>query len=123
MKKTIAALLVFVMAFALAAPAVADYRTGSAVGDAAAYGAGGAAVGGGAFAAVMCFFGVACPPVAIGCAAVAGCAYLGWYGTTDSDKDIVKDIEMVAKTGALGVSVGLGAAALEGAGAGLQPAY
>ena len=41
--KKIAALLVFVMIFALNAPAMAAYRTGSAVGDAAAYGAGGAA--------------------------------------------------------------------------------
>ena len=126
MKKNIAALLVFIMVFAVAAPAVAAYRTGSAVGDAAAYGAGGAAVGGGAYVAVTWLFGVACPPVAIISAAVVGGAYLGWYGATDPDKDIVKDVEMVAKTGALGLSTGLGAAVLEGAGgagAGLQPAY
>lgn len=34
MKKNIAALLVFAMMFAAAAPAVADYRTGSAAGAA-----------------------------------------------------------------------------------------
>ncbi len=127
MKKNIAALLVFVMVFAVAAPAVAAYRTGSAAGDAAAYGAGGAAVGGGAYVAVTWLFGVACPPVAIISAAVVGGAYLGWYGATDPDKDIVKDVEMVAKTGALGLGAGIGAAELleaaGGAGAGLQPAY
>ena len=127
MKKNIAALLVFVMVFAFAASAVADYRTGSAVGDAAAYGAGGAVVGGGAFAAVAWIFSVACPPAAIVSAAVVGGAYLGWYGATDPDKDIVKDVEMVAKTGALGLGAGIGAAELleaaGGAGTGLQPAY
>ena len=126
MKKNIAALLVFVMVFAVATPAAADYRTGSAAGDAVAYDAGGAAVSGGAYVAVAWLFGVACPPVAIVSAAVVGGTYLGWYGATDPDKDIVKDVEMVAKTGALGLSTGLGAAVLEdagGAGAGLQPAY
>ena len=114
MKKNIAALLVFIMVFAVAAPAVAAYRTGSAV-------------GGGAYVAVAWLFGVACPPVAIVSAAVVGGAYLGWYGATDPDKDIVKDVEMVAKTGALGLGAGIGAAELleaaGGAGAGLQPAY
>ena len=127
MKKNIAALLVFIMVFAVAAPAVAAYRTGSAAGDAAAYGAGGAVVGGGAYVAVAWLFSVACPPAAIVSAVVVGGAYLGWYGATDPDKDIVKDVEMVAKTGALGLGAGIGAAELleaaVGAGAGLQPAY
>ena len=127
MKKNIAALLVFVMVFALASPSMAAYRTGSAAGDGVAYGAGGAVVGGGAYVAVAWLFGVVCPPAAIASAAIIGGAYLGWYGATDPNKDIVKDVEMVAKTGALGLGAGIGAAELleaaGGAGAGLQPAY
>ena len=128
MKKNIAALLVFVMVFAVAAPAIADYRTGSAAGDAAAYGAGGAVVGGGVYAAVMCFFGVACPPAAIGWAAVAGCASLGWYGLTEPDKTLTKDVVNVVIAGGAGYAVGREAATLinegiKAGGAALQAAY
>ena len=126
MKKNIAALLVFVMMFAVAAPAIADYRTGSAVGDAAAYGTGGAVVGGGACAAVAWLFSVACPPAAIVSAAVVGGAYLGWYGATDENKTIKKDIENTVWAGAFGVSVGSWAAekiAEKAAGAALQGVY
>ena len=133
MKKNIAALLVFVMVFALAAPAIADYRTGSAAGDAAAYGAGGAVVGAGSYVAVTwlgCLIGgtaIACPPVAaIALAAGVGGAYLGWYGGTDPDKTIKKDIENTVWAGAFGVSVGSWAAekiAEKAAGAALQGAY
>lgn len=128
MKKNIAALLVFVMMFAVAAPAVADYRTGSAAGDAAAYGAGGAVVGGSACAAVAWLFSVACPPAAIVSAAVVGGAYLGWYGATDENKTLKKDIENTVAAGVYGTTAGLGAAELiknggEAAGAALQAAY
>lgn len=125
MKKNIAALLVFVMVFAFAASAVADYRTDSAAGDAAAYGAGGAVVGGGAFAAVAWIFSVACPPAAIVSAAVVGGAYLGWYGATDENKTIKKDIENTVAAGAWGVAAGTGAAELieRGGRAALQGAY
>lgn len=126
MKKKIAALLVFVMVFALAAPALAAYRTGSAAGDAAAYGAGGAIVGGGACATVAWLFSLACPPAAIVSAAVVGGAYLGWYGGTEPDKDIVKDVENTVKAGALGTGAGLwvGEKAVEEVGkAVLQAAY
>lgn len=112
MKKKIAALLVFVMVFALAAPAMAAYRTGSAVGDAAAYGIGGAAVGGGAFAAVTWIFGAACPPAAIISAAIVGGAYLGWYGGTEPDKTLKKDVENIAAAGVYGTTAGIGAAEL-----------
>ena len=108
-KKIIAALLVFVMVSSLASPVMADYRTGSAVGDGVVYGAGGAAVGGGAFMAITWIFGVACPPAAIVSAVVAGGAYLGWYGATEPDKDLKKDIEKTAAAGALGTTVGIGA--------------
>lgn len=128
MKKNIAALLVFAMVFAIAAPAVAAYRTGSAAGDGVAYGAGGAVVGGGACAAVMWLFSVACPPAAIVSAAVVGGAYLGWYGWTDSDKTLEKDVEKTVTAGVLGVGAGLTAAELiekaaETGGAALQAAY
>lgn len=136
MKKTISVMLVFVMAFGAfggAAPAAADYRTGSAVGDAAAYGAGGAAVGAGSYVAVTwlgCIIGgtaMACPPVtAIALAASAGCAYLGWYGATDSDKTLEKDIENTVMAGALGVTAGSWAAEKvteKGIEAALQAAY
>ncbi|MBQ3446684.1 MAG: hypothetical protein IJG37_03460 [Synergistaceae bacterium] len=123
--KKIAALLVFVMVFALAAPALAVYRTGSAAGDAAAYGAGGAVVGGGACAAVMWLFSVACPPAAIVSAAVVGGAYLGWYGATDSDKTLKKDVENTVAAGVWGTTAGLAAAELieKGTEAALQAAY
>ena len=125
MKKNIAALLVFIMVFAVAAPAVAAYRTGSAAGDAAAYGAGGAVVGGGAYVAVAWLFSVACPPAAIVSAAVVGGAYLGWYGATDPDKTLKKDIENTVAAGAWGVGTGLAAAELieKGGEAALQAAY
>lgn len=110
--KKIAVLLLFVMTFAITAPAMADYRTGSAVGDAAAYGVGGAAVGGGAFAAVTWIFGLACPPAAIISAAVVGGAYLGWYGGTEPDKTLKKDVEETVKAGTFGVGAGLTAAEL-----------
>ena len=110
--KKIAALMVFVMVAALAAPALAGYRTGSAAGDAVAYGAGGAAVGGGAYAVVAWIFGLACPPAALAGAAVIGGAYLGWYGATDSNKDIVNDVEKTVWAGAHGAMVGLGASDL-----------
>ena len=122
MKKNIAALLVFVMAFALASPAIAAYRTGSAAGDAAAYGAGGAVAGGGACAAVAWLFSLACPPAAIVSAAVVGGAYLGGYGATDPDKTIKKDVENTVAAGALGVGAGLKVAEWE-AEAALQLAY
>lgn len=128
MKKNIAALLVLVMMFAVVTPAIADYRTGSAVGDAAAYGAGGAVVGGGAYAAVAWLFSVACPPAAIVSAAVVGGAYLGWYGATDENKTIKKDVEHTVMAGVYGTTAGLGAAGLikngaEAGGAALQAAY
>ena len=124
-KKIIAALMVFVMVFSLAAPAMADYRTGSAVGDCALYGAGGAAVGGGAFMAVTWIFGVACPPAAIVSAVVVGGAYLGWYGATEPDKNLKKDIENIAVAGVYGTTAGIGSIELinEGAKNALQAAF
>ena len=87
MKKNIAALLVFVMMFAVAAPAIA-------------------------------------------LAAGAGGVYLGWYGGTDPDKTIKKDIENTVWAGAFGVSAGSWAAekiaekaAEKAAKAALQGAY
>ena len=128
--KKIAALLLFVMIFALAAPALAApalaaYRTGSAAGDAAAYGIGGAAVGGGTLAAVTWIFSVACPPAAIISAAVVGGAYLGWYGATEPDKTLKKDVEETVKAGVYGTTAGLGAAELikNGAENALQVAF
>ena len=98
-KKIIAALLVFVMVFSLAAPVMADYRTGSAVGDGVVYGAGGAAVGGG--------------------------TYLGWYGATGPDKNLKKDIENIAAAGVYGTTAGIGSIELinEGAKNALQAAF
>ena len=123
--KKIAALLLFVMIFALAAPALAAYRTGSAAGDAAAYGIGGAAVGGGTLAAVTWIFSAACPPAAIISAAVVGGAYLGWYGATEPDKTLKKDVEETVKAGVYGTTAGLGAAELikNGAENALQVAF
>ena len=123
MKKNIAALLACVMVVAAAAPAMAAYRTGSAVGDTVAYGTGGALVGGGAFAAVTWLFSVACPPAALVSAAVVGGAYLGWYGATDENKTFKKDVEKIAQTGALGVAAGLGAKELIENKTALQTAY
>lgn len=123
--KKIAALVVFVMVFAMAAPVMAAYRTGSAAGDAVAYGVGGAAVGGGAFAVVTWIFSAACPPAAIITAAVVGGAYLGWYGGTEPNKTLKKDVEETVKAGTWGVGAGLGAAELikKGAENALQLAY
>ena len=106
-KKT-AAILVLMIAFSSASSAFAGYRTGSAAGDGAAYGAVGAVVGGGAMVAVTWWFSgaltVICPPV--GVAAAVGAGYLGWYGATDSDKNIKKDVEKTVQAGAWGLTAG-----------------
>ncbi|MBR0185585.1 MAG: hypothetical protein IJQ24_06105 [Synergistaceae bacterium] len=125
MKKNIAALLVFVMVFALASPSMAAYRTGSAAGDGVAYGAGGAVVGGGAYVAVAWLFGVVCPPAAIASAAIIGGAYLGWYGVTEPDKTLKKDVENTVAAGVYGTAAGIGAAELieKGSEKALQAAF
>lgn len=117
MNKKLAVLMVLVIAFSPVNFAFADYRTGSAAGDGAAYGAVGAVAGGGAMVAVAWWFSgtltVICPPVGI--AAAVGACYLGWYGATDPDKDIVKDVEKTVQAGVWGVTAGT-ASAVEKAG-------
>ena len=109
MNKKIVALLVLALTFSTVNSAFAGYRTGSAVGDGAAYAAVGGVAGGGAMVAVTWWFSgtltVICPPVGI--AAAVGAGYLGWYGLTDSDKDIVKDVEKTVQAGVWGSTFGI----------------
>ena len=106
--KKIAAMLVFVMVFSACGSAFAEYRTGSAVGDGAAYGAAGAVVGGGVAVAAAWWttgtLAVLCPPVGI--AAIVGAACLGWYGLTEDDKTIAKDAGAVVSTASTIATVG-----------------
>ena len=86
--KKISVLLVFVMLFGVCSPALA-YRSGSATGDAVAYGVAGGAVAG-LSAWGISALSIACPPIGIcvGLGAV-GC---GVYGATVEDKTLTNDV-------------------------------
>ena len=85
--KKVALLLIFVMTLSMGSPAFA-YRTGSATGDAFAYGAGGGVLAG-AGAWALCTLGLLCPPVGI----CAGVGVLGGavYGAIKSEKTLTSD--------------------------------
>ena len=97
--KKITALMVISVMMLGVSPAFA-WRTGSRGGDTAAYGAGGAVVGGAVGAGVVWWLtgtlSVLCPPVAV--AAAVGTATLGWYGATERNKTLESDVEAVART-------------------------
>lgn len=97
--KKIALVLAFVMLFTMSEASFADYRTGSATGDAIVYGTGGGILAGlGAWG--IAAIGIACPPVGI-CAGF-GALGLGVYGAVDSNKTAGKDAAAVV-TATVGV--------------------
>ncbi len=102
--KKVALLLIFVMMFSMGSPAFA-YRTGSATGDAAVYGAGGGVLAG-AGAWALCTLGLLCPPVGI----CAGVGVLGGavYGAIKSEKTLTSDAIAAGSAVAVPVVVGLG---------------
>ena len=104
--RSTAILSVFIMVFSIVQPAFSEYRTGSQVGDSVAYGAGGGVIAAGVAAVFLTFItgGAALP--AIIAAGAGGAAVGGYYGATEEDKTLEKDL-MVAGGAALGgVAVG-----------------
>ncbi len=97
--KNFALLFVFVML--LAGQAFAEYRTGSDIGDAVVYGAGGAVIGvtstvagsSGAASFAAWAITIVCPPAAvIGVAAGTGALIYGSYGYYEPNKTLKKDL-------------------------------
>lgn len=103
--KFLAVVLMSVILFSIAQPVFAEYRTGSAEGDAAAYGTVGAVIAGG----IVSFItgGLALP--FIGAAIAGGTA--GYYGYTVEDKTLAKDALAVGGS----VIAGAGGAGFVGA--------
>lgn len=109
--RSTAVLSLCIMIFSIVQPAFADYRTGSAEGDAVAYGAGAGTLAAIGAAAVLTFFtGGAALPLVLGVGAV-GAAGGAYYGYKEDNKTIKKDLTVAG--GALvggGAIGGVGAA-------------
>ena len=98
--KKFAVLLVFVMVLGVCGAAFAEYRTGSDVGDAVMYGAGGAVIGASSSVATASVGAslaagaivLACPAAgAVGVAAGTGALIYGAYGYFEPNKTLKRD--------------------------------
>ena len=96
--KSFALLLILVMS--VCGSASAEYRTGSDIGDAVVYGAGGAVIGAASSVATTSVGAslaagaivLVCPPAAfIGAAAVTGASIYGAYGYFEPNKNLKRD--------------------------------
>ena len=96
------------MVFGVVHPAFAEYRTGSAGGDAAAYGTAGAVIAAGALGALTFFTGGLALPFIVGGAAVAG-AGAGYYGYAVEEKTLAKDAGVLVGAGIAGAGVAVAA--------------
>ena len=116
--RIIALLMVCMMFFSVVQPSFAEYRTGSAGGDAAAYGVGGGSLAAIGAAAVLTFFtGGAALPWVLGAGAL-GAAGGGYYGYTEEDKTLEKDLKAAGLATVGGAAVGGVAVAAAALGAG-----